>query len=427
MFRTLFAIGLLSLAMPALAQPSLTGTYAWAQVVDNGRVLVRAVTDKDCDALNDYGVTFSKRSQGEITFPTNVKKATICEATFTMTASPQSITVDSIPLTIPGTDAPERVLVIGDTGCRQAPAGSQDCANNWFFKEIADSAAQLDFDLIVHVGDFTYRDNCWNGTQGCKGADHALQKWGVWQSDFFDPARVLLTAAPWAFVRGNHEDCAHGDDRAWAGWSAFFSSQPVAQSKKQCETITNQITEHVTFNATTTSRGLNLHLLNDNRAKDTHGEDFAYLDPTTENWMLTHVPFWSKNNAFNPTPGTGNADLMKADLVLSGHVHLYSMRQAAPFGARYAPVQIVQGASGTKLEGSPGGANGAPFYYVNNQDFSVTVIERDASDVSTVTLCTLDAQNKLGPIKSWTVTRTQTGSKVSGTNVPVSQTACPAA
>ncbi len=42
-----------------------------------------------------------------------------------------------------------------------------------------------------------------------------------WQADFFRPAAPLLAAAPWLFVRGNHESCG----RAGLGWFRFFDAR----------------------------------------------------------------------------------------------------------------------------------------------------------------------------------------------------------
>jgi phosphodiesterase/alkaline phosphatase D-like protein len=64
-----------------------------------------------------------------------------------------------IALSIPSTASPEQALVIGETDCRSGGAGGQDGNNGWFSQRIADAAAKLKPDLIVHAGDFTYRDN----------------------------------------------------------------------------------------------------------------------------------------------------------------------------------------------------------------------------------------------------------------------------
>ena len=120
--------------------------------------------------------------------------------------------------------APRRIVVIGDTGCRlkQSDGQFQSCLDNasWPFAQVARSAAAAKPDLVIHVGDFHYRESpCPAAEAGCAGSP-----WGygqdTWSADFFDPARTLLASAPWVFVRGNHETCT----RAGQGWFRFLDS-----------------------------------------------------------------------------------------------------------------------------------------------------------------------------------------------------------
>ena len=84
----------------------------------------------------------------------------------------------------------------------------------WPFPPVARAAAALKPDLVIHVGDYLYRENpCPAGNAGCAGSPWG-DNWTTWNADFFDPAAPLLAAAPIVLVRGNHEDCA----RAGPGW-----------------------------------------------------------------------------------------------------------------------------------------------------------------------------------------------------------------
>ena len=68
-------------------------------------------------------------------------------------------------------------------------------------------------DLVVHVGDYHYRENaCPAGDAGCSTSPWGYG-WDAWDADFFTPAKRLLAVAPWIVVRGNHESC----DRAGQG------------------------------------------------------------------------------------------------------------------------------------------------------------------------------------------------------------------
>jgi hypothetical protein len=108
---------------------------------------------------------------------------------------------------------PRRIVVIGDTGCRLKNNGDyQDCnrPQAYPFARIAALAAAWKPDLVVHVGDYHYRENaCPADRPGCAGSPWGYG-WDAWEADFFAPARPLLKAAPWVMVRGNHESCARG-------------------------------------------------------------------------------------------------------------------------------------------------------------------------------------------------------------------------
>ncbi len=112
---------------------------------------------------------------------------------------------------------PQRILVLGDTGCRIKGASLQACNDpaQWPFPQLAAAAASLKPDLVIHVGDYLYRESaCPAGNQGCAGSPWG-DNWTTWQADFFTPAAPLLAAAPIVLARGNHEDCK----RAGPGWT----------------------------------------------------------------------------------------------------------------------------------------------------------------------------------------------------------------
>src|SRR5439155_1759490 len=92
----------------------------------------------------------------------------------------------------------------------------------WPFPQLAAAAAALKPELVVHVGDYLYRESaCPAGNQGCAGSPWG-DNWTTWQADFYTPAAPLLAAAPIVLVRGNHEDCA----RAGPGWLRLQGPMP---------------------------------------------------------------------------------------------------------------------------------------------------------------------------------------------------------
>lgn len=120
---------------------------------------------------------------------------------------------------------PKRIVVIGDTGCRIKNGEIQDCNDEqaYPFGHIAASAAAFKPDLVIHVGDYHYREEaCPEGREGCKGSPWGYG-WDVWNADFFKPARPLLQAAPWIVARGNHETCA----RAGQGWWRYLDPHAI--------------------------------------------------------------------------------------------------------------------------------------------------------------------------------------------------------
>ena len=136
---------------------------------------------------------------------------------------------------------PRRIVVLGDSGCRlkRSDGVFQSCNDRdaWPFADVADSAAALHPDLVVHVGDYHYRENaCPAGNAGCTGSPWGYG-WDAWNADFFTPAKKLLEAAPWIVVRGNHESC----DRAGQGWWRLLDPRPLAAAR-DCNDPANDAT-----------------------------------------------------------------------------------------------------------------------------------------------------------------------------------------
>lgn len=140
-------------------------------------------------------------------------------------------------LSLPGIrQGPMRILVLGDTGCRLNGATSQRCNDPtaWPFSQVAAAAAAMTPDLVIHVGDYHYRElPCPSQLEGCRNSPWGYG-WDAWRADFFEPARPLLRAAPWVFVRGNHEECA----RAGQGWFRFLAPERFA-AERSCDDAGN--------------------------------------------------------------------------------------------------------------------------------------------------------------------------------------------
>jgi hypothetical protein len=237
-------IAAMAIAVGALAGPARAADgvrAAWVELGENGRAIARVITTAPaCPRLTLDGAdralamraaagTIAQRptrSAPEDSKPSAFPVAT-CETE--LPASARHAVVAGIKLALP-TPSPRLIVVIGDTGCRikQSDNAYQPCndADAWPFKAVADRAARLRPDLVIHVGDIHYRENKCAVEPGCAGSP-----WGygydTFEADFFVPAAKLLAAAPWVFVRGNHENC----DRAGQGWWRFFDPRPLVRGR----------------------------------------------------------------------------------------------------------------------------------------------------------------------------------------------------
>ncbi len=222
-----------------LAETPAGSTAAFARViVDPGR---------DCPALAGAGTERIETTPRKNPHGFSVK---VCEARYPFG---RSLTVEGGPRLPVAVEAPSRIAVLGDSGCKpkdQAGCGLDD--PEWPFPVLARAAAANKPDLVLHVGDYNYRGtpsgfkvtvdgkevqnwyyDAGDGaepsekcglpgpyySQNSKGNPDADQ-WEAWWLDFFQPAGDLLTAAPWVFTRGNHELCSH----AGPGWFYFLDA-----------------------------------------------------------------------------------------------------------------------------------------------------------------------------------------------------------
>jgi hypothetical protein len=215
---------------------------AFVVLGDGGRAVARAITeDTACPTITldgevramavraPAGVVPQRptRSKPSVSKP-SAYPVTVCEL-----ALPQGVKAASIagrPLPVPVAE-PKRIVVIGDTGCRikSADKAAQACNDpgDYPFARVAAAAAAWKPDLVVHVGDYLYRENpCPAGNRGCAGSVWGYG-WDAWNADFFAPGAALLTAAPWSPARGNHESC----DRAGQGWWRFIEPRPLVPGR----------------------------------------------------------------------------------------------------------------------------------------------------------------------------------------------------
>jgi hypothetical protein len=309
----------------------------------------------------------------------------VCE--FVLGSAKQA-TVASHALPIP----PEKVqtiAVFGDTGCRlkagkdadeedeadEAAAAVeksgdgkyQDCKTSWPFQAMSETIAKAKPDLVIHVGDYYYRESPCDDHPGCHGSPYG-DKWRTWEADFFTPAAALLKKAPWIVTRGNHEICKRGG----IGYALLLDPTPVdGGSTPKCPLSEPPLRyDQYTVNV----GGRSFIMLDSSDAPDdckkTCDSDWYYQQframgrPREGTWLITHKPIWgftySKNKKTDKRElGIRNMTLQAAlkneefknvppagiDLVLSGHIHLW---EALSFEDGRTP-QFVLGSGGTEL------------------------------------------------------------------------------
>ncbi|MFG6486853.1 metallophosphoesterase family protein [Roseateles sp. BYS78W] len=220
---------------PAAQAPAPVGLQqAWVQAATGPGWVVRALTGEACPSLR-WGSSLvamqERAAPGEQPPPPGNTQPQHKPTDFTLRAceapwpaGAASVQVGGVTLHAPAAEM-RRIVVMGDTGCRLKASGKafQPCndASGWPFPRVLARALALKPDLVIHVGDYLYRESpCPAGMGSC-----ASSPWGygddTWQADFFQPARALLAAVPWVFVRGNHEACA----RAGQGWLRYLDAE----------------------------------------------------------------------------------------------------------------------------------------------------------------------------------------------------------
>jgi hypothetical protein len=323
--------------------------YRWVQYVPDG-IEARAITqDAACPAaaIDGKPAAMAVRSTPSADYPVRV-----CSLRLPKGVTSASIEGRALPLPRPN---PDRILLTGDTGCRITKIVNQACndAAEWPFPSAAAVEAARQPDLVVHVGDFHYREAaCRPLNKGCAGSPHGDQ-WAVWEADFFKPAKPLLDSAPFVLVRGNHEEC----ERGGIGWSRTLDPYPFV-AKTDClglgaPFVADLGSPKIVVMDTSTA--------GENRARDRQAAAFrqqfrsiARLAPDGPVWIAFHRPIWASavaalgftlgDNKTLAAAATGSLPA-NVDALLSGHIHTFQVLGYGPD----LPVQIVSGHGGDEL------------------------------------------------------------------------------
>lgn len=370
----------ISLAVFALMIVHINGqaeTLAvWIEVTGPTKVpSIRVITSESaCPQVRAAGQTLNMnvRATSDPLFPTDpvVPPAKfpvlVCELT---TAVDGAIEVDGRSLHTPAEI--KRIVVLGDTGCRIKGKKTQDCLDEakWPYAAIAKQAADAKPDLVIHLGDYLYREKSCAKYPDCPAVSTGYG-WDVWYADFFRPSEPLLTAAPWIMVRGNHETCK----RAGEGWFRFLDGPPPEQTKPdaKCAPLSDPLVislDTFGFVVVDSAAVAAANEDDDEGGADPMGGDLEIAlrksyDRITDKipasaWLLTHAPF----NGIRADKRSGEAridntilqDVLGRELpasvkmIVSGHIHLF---EALNFSDGRPP-QLIVGTGGDKLAQRP--------------------------------------------------------------------------
>ena len=323
--------------------------FRWVQYVPGG-LEARAVTDApSCPAAMIDGVAsaMSERSAPGENYPVRACSLPIPKGA-------KLVTLDRKPMPLPK-ERPERILLIGDTGCRLKGEQVQDCNDitQWPFRAGADISATLKPDLVLHVGDMHYRESdCPSDRQGCAGTPFG-DSWDVWKEDFFKPGEALLAAAPWIMDRGNHEEC----ERGGKGWARILDPYPfdLGTGAAGCLGPAKPFTVDI--------GGVTIIVMDVSTASEKVNEkQVAWFKPQFEMagniagpvWLTFHRPVWAVDSQKKGEPAGDNQTLAAAarhsispnvQALISGHHHTFELMTYV----EDLPLQIVSGHGGDDL------------------------------------------------------------------------------
>jgi hypothetical protein len=350
------AVALLAILSASSVGTAQAETFAWVQYGPRG-LEARAATDEPlCPAatIDRRPVVMQLRAAPGPDYP-----ITTCALAIPQTA--RSITVAGAAVALPPR-APRRIAVVGDTGCRLKGTYTQGCNDpaQWPFATIAAQIAKAKPDLIIHLGDYHYRETpCPANGDACANSPFG-DTWAAWRADFFAPAASLLPVAPWVMIRGNHEGC----DRAGKGWSRTLD--PAAFD---AATGCNGANAPFTVSLPRVSLAVLDVVLAAEEKLDTAQAEFfraqyRSLDRTLDRsparrsksplWLIQHRPIWGAGGTVAGLPYGDNKTLAAAardslpsrvQMMLTGHHHLF---QALTY-REDLPAQVTVGHGGDYL------------------------------------------------------------------------------
>ncbi len=339
-------LSLFFVAVPLAAQAQILSH--WVQLGPGGVAELRVVTSGPCPDI----IADGKPSPLQIRAEPNASFPRLCSAA--LPASAKEIALEGKTIRLPKA-APQRIAVFGDTGCRIKGGTAQDCndPDKWPFLRVASKIATLKPDLVIHVGDYLYRENACpkKKTELCGGSPYG-DNWTTWDADFFAPAKSLLETAPLVLVRGNHEDC----QRAGPGWLRLMGPHAYDPAAPCAAHLSPYVVPLGAMNLVVIDDANAPDQLVDTAEREVYRAEFQNLSKLAPApiWLAMHRPIAGAVRMFGFTVG-GNRTLIASlddgmlapvKLMLSGHIHAF---EAINYEGNHPP-QLLAGNGGDKLD-----------------------------------------------------------------------------
>jgi predicted phosphodiesterase len=316
---------------------------AWVQYAADGKPHARALVPLTCPAVTYDGGSVPMRQRAG--FAPGFDEV-VCDAPIPPGA--RNVAVENVRLPSPPA-APRTIVVFGDTGCRMLDDEQQNCGDiaDWPFPKIAQTIAAVHPDLLVHVGDYYYRENnCLKTMTSC------VNRWGdtsmSWNADWFSPAKPIFASAPLIMIRGNHEDCHRGGP-AWYRYldaadtmtacpaSGTDGAPPWAASFAGLRIVVNDSAADPSDSKPDPAR-IAFYAASYRKAQQ------LAAGASGDTWFVTHRPPFANTNETQALLQL-NWKLAPFDVVLAGHVHDFEGINVAGY-----PPLIVNGESGDDLD-----------------------------------------------------------------------------
>jgi predicted phosphodiesterase len=305
---------------------------AWLQYAADGAPHVRAVVgDAACPSVVVDGrtLTMAERARRAPRFGD-----VVCDTA--IPADAKHVRVGERDLPAPVRD-PRTIVVLGDTGCRISNLRAQSCDDPtaWPFPRIARAIAAAHPDLVIHVGDYLYRESPCPLLARCADSPYGDDA-PAWYADFLTPAAPIFAAAPVMLMRGNHEECA----RNGTGWFRYLEPHASTACAAAMDPYAVDLGDLrlVAFDSAIAE-----DMKTDPSLTPVYRRQFAAVRELARgpSWFVTHRPPYTNDDERSAMDDA----LAPFDAVLSGHIHFFAAMNVATL-----PPLIINGEGGTQLD-----------------------------------------------------------------------------